>query len=52
MALAVCNFFDSDDNDITYFYESQLVGEALPIEDRHINPVKPRTFRLTAETHF
>ncbi len=29
-ALTVFNLFDADDNDITYFYESQLPGEASP----------------------
>ena len=47
VALAVYNLFDSNDNDITYFYESQLAGEAQPIEDRHFHPVEPRTLRLT-----
>ena len=28
VSAAVFNVFDSDDNDITYFYESQLPGEA------------------------
>ncbi|MEO8061856.1 MAG: hypothetical protein ABI821_03815 [Pseudomonadota bacterium] len=44
--------FDSDDNDITYFYESQLPFESAPVEDRHFHPVEPRTLRLTVETRF
>jgi outer membrane receptor protein involved in Fe transport len=52
VALAAYNVFDSDDNDITYFYESQLPGEAAPVEDRHFHPVEPRTLRLTLETRF
>ncbi len=52
VSLAAYNVFDSDDNDITYFYESQLPGEAAPVEDRHFHPVEPRTFRLTVETRF
>ena len=52
LALAAYNVFDSDDNDITYFYESQLPSEAQSIEDRHFHPVEPRTFRLTVETRF
>ena len=50
--LAVYNVFDSNDNDITYFYQSQLPGEAAPVDDKHFHPVEPRTFRLTVETHF
>ena len=52
VALAVYNIFDTDDNDITYFYESQLAGEPAPVEDRHFHPVEPRTLRLTLETRF
>ena len=47
VSLAAYNLFDSDDNDITYFYESQLPGEGAPVEDRHFHPVEPRTLRLT-----
>ena len=52
VALAAYNVFDSSDNDITYFYESQLPGEAQAVEDRHFHPVEPRTLRLTVETRF
>jgi outer membrane receptor protein involved in Fe transport len=52
VALAAYNVFGSTDNDITYFYESQLPGEAQAVEDRHFHPVEPRTLRLTVETRF
>ena len=52
VALAAYNLLDSDDNDITYFYASQLPGEAQAVEDRHFHPVEPRTLRLTVETRF
>jgi outer membrane receptor protein involved in Fe transport len=52
IALGAYNIFDSRDNDITYFYESQLSGEAAPVVDRHFHPVEPRTLRLTLETRF
>ena len=52
VALAAYNVFDSDDNDITYFYESRLPGEAAPVEDRHFHPVEPRTLRVTVETRW
>jgi outer membrane receptor protein involved in Fe transport len=52
LSLAAYNLFDSDDNDITYFYESQLPGEGAPVGDRHFHPVEPRTLRLTVETRF
>jgi hypothetical protein len=46
LTLAGFNLLDSEDNDITYFYESQLPGEAAPVPDIHFHPVEPRTFRL------
>ena len=52
VSLAAYNLFDSHDNDITYFYESQLPGETAPVEDRHFHPVEPRTLRLTLETRW
>jgi outer membrane receptor protein involved in Fe transport len=52
VSLAAYNLFDSQDNDITYFYESQLQGEASPVADRHFHPVEPRTLRMTVETRW
>ncbi|HTU67860.1 MAG TPA: TonB-dependent receptor [Steroidobacteraceae bacterium] len=52
VALAAYNVLDSRDNDITYFYESQLPGESAPVADRHFHPVEPRTLRLTVETRW
>ena len=52
LSAAVFNVFDSRDNDITYFYESQLPGEAEPVTDIHFHPVEPRTFRLTLRATF
>jgi len=51
-SVAAYNVFDSHDNDITYFYASQLAGEAASVEDRHFHPVEPRTLRLTLETRW
>jgi hypothetical protein len=52
VSAAVFNVFDSDDNDITYFYESQLPGEAAPVNDIHFHPVEPRTLRVTFAAQF
>jgi outer membrane receptor protein involved in Fe transport len=52
LSAAVFNVFDSEDNDITYFYESQLPGEPSPVEDIHFHPVEPRTVRFTISTQF
>jgi outer membrane receptor protein involved in Fe transport len=50
--LTVFNLFDVEDNDITYFYESQLPGEATPVEDIHFHPVEPRTLRANVTVSF
>ena len=52
VALAAYNVFGSRDNDITYFYESRLPGEAAPSSDSHFHPVEPRTLRMTIETRW
>ncbi len=42
------NLFDSDDDDIAYFYASRLAGEpADGIEDVHFHPLEPRTVRAS-----
>lgn len=52
LSLAMYNVFDSEDADITYFYESQLPSETTPVEDIHFHPVEPRTVRLTLSGTF
>lgn len=52
VGLELFNLLDSDDHDITYFYESQLPGEAAPQEDIHFHPVEPRSLRLTLQASF
>ena len=52
LSLEVLNLFDSDQNDITYFYESQLPGEAEPVADYHFHPVEPRQLRITLRGEF
>lgn len=44
-SLDILNLFDSEDADITYFFESQLPGEPAPVEDIHLHPVEPRQLR-------
>ncbi|MGQ0621656.1 MAG: TonB-dependent receptor [Panacagrimonas sp.] len=50
--LTALNLFDSDDNDITYFYESRLQNEAAAKEDFHFHPVEPRAVRFTVGAEF
>ena len=52
VSAALYNVFDSKDNDITYFYASQLAGETEPVEDIHFHPVEPRTVRVTLSATF
>ena len=40
------------DNDITYFYASQLPGEATSVNDLHFHPVEPRAVRLAVTRQF
>ncbi len=48
----VINLFDREFSDIEYFYESQLRGEAAPVEDIHFHPGEPRTVRLSLRYRF
>jgi hypothetical protein len=52
VTLDVFNLFNRKVNDIQYFYESQLPGEAAPVADRHVHPAEPRAFRLTLRVGF
>jgi outer membrane receptor protein involved in Fe transport len=52
VSASIYNLFDRQDNDITYFYESQLAAEIEPVEDIHFHPVEPRTVRLTLTASF
>ena len=52
LALDVYNLFGRQANDIEYWYDSQLPGEAAPAFDRHIHPTEPRTARLTLTYRF
>jgi outer membrane receptor protein involved in Fe transport len=52
VVLDVLNLLDRAVNDIEYFYESRLAGEAAPVEDRHFHPAEPRTIRVAARVNF
>ena len=47
ISIDVLNLFDSNDDDITYYYGSKLEGEAAGIEDIHFHPIEPRTVRTS-----
>lgn len=53
VAVECLNLFDRQDNDIEYFYTSRLPGEtAEGIDDIHLHPTEPRTFRVRATYKF
>jgi hypothetical protein len=53
VAVECLNLLDREDNDIEYFYTSRLQDEpAEGIEDIHLHPNEPRTFRLRATYRF
>jgi outer membrane receptor protein involved in Fe transport len=53
LQLDVLNLFDSDDDDITYFYESFIPAiDAAPVEDKHLHPVESRQFRFSVIAYF
>jgi hypothetical protein len=47
VAVDCLNVFDRDDNDIEYFYESQLRSESTAREGVHSHPIEPRMFRVS-----
>lgn len=47
LGLQLLNVLDAADNDIAYYFESQLAGEAQPVADVHFHPVLARTVRLS-----
>jgi outer membrane receptor protein involved in Fe transport len=52
VGLDILNLFDVTDDDMVYFYESQLAGEAAPVEDIHFHPVHPQTFVVNLKAKY
>ncbi len=52
VSLDCLNLLNRSDNDIAYYYDSQLRGEAAPVSDVHIHPIEPRMFRLNVTLRF
>lgn len=52
LTLDVFNLLNAKVNDIQYYYESQLPGEAEPVAGRIVHPAEPRTLRLTLRANF
>lgn len=52
IGLELLNAFNARDNDISYFFPSQLAGEPAPVDDIHFHPVEPRQLRLNLRYNF
>jgi hypothetical protein len=52
VGLNVLNVFNEQGEDIEYWYASQLKGEPTPVDDFHLHPETPRTFKLILKAHF
>jgi hypothetical protein len=51
-AVDCLNILNRADNDIEYYYDSQLPGEGAPVSDVHLHPVEPRMFRFRVTYRF
>ncbi len=52
VGLDILNLLDSEDSEIQYYYESQLQGEAAPVDDLFFHPLHPRSFRAVLRAKF
>lgn len=52
VAVDCLNLLNRGDNDIEYFYDSQLATEGAPVSDRHIHPIEPRMLRVSMTWRF
>ena len=52
IGLDILNLLDSDEDDVDYFFESQLAGEPAPVEDIHFHPTEDRAFKLSVRYKF
>ncbi|CAA6815930.1 MAG: Outer membrane receptor proteins, mostly Fe transport [uncultured Sulfurovum sp.] len=50
--LDVLNLFDSNDQDIAYYYASRLSSSVNSREDVHFHPIEPRTARVHVRYNF
>jgi outer membrane receptor protein involved in Fe transport len=52
VAVDCLNLLNRGDNDIEYFYESQIPSGSGTVEGRHIHPIEPRMFRVSVTWRF
>jgi len=51
-SISIFNLLDRRDDDIEYYYASQLRGEAAPVTDLHFHPMEPRSVRASLTYRF
>jgi outer membrane receptor protein involved in Fe transport len=52
LRMDIFNLFNSQTNDVAYFYESRLPGEPNGVEDVHFHPNEPRSVHLSLSYRF
>ncbi len=53
LRLDIFNLFNAQTNDISYYYTSRLPGEPRQgVDDRHVHPGEPRSFRMSLSYRF
>lgn len=52
IGLDVLNLLDAEDDDIAYWFESQLANESTGVDDIHFHPSTPRTVRVLLKYNF
>ncbi len=52
VSLDVINLTNRANNDISYYYASQISPSATSQDDVHVHPAEPRTFRVTAHLRY
>jgi TonB dependent receptor-like, beta-barrel/TonB-dependent Receptor Plug Domain len=50
--VTIFNLLDRQDDDIEYYYASQLRGEPAPVNDLHFHPMEPRSVRVSLSYRF
>jgi hypothetical protein len=48
----VYNLMNKRNNDIEYYYTSQMSHEAIPVDGKHIHPAEKRSARLSLKHTF
>ena len=52
LGLEVLNLLDAEDDDIAFFFESQLAGEPAPVEGIHFHPAEERALKFSFKYEF